>query len=127
MQTSSTLNKWLGILFLYSDLMSSVMKLASESKKGEHTNPCHPGVTNHCSFFSPLPKSLLYRVLYTNNPMILLWRKHLQHIRPHATGWFSVAREAGKKVQGTPFAVMNYLMIIPLVFWDTHLPPKTCR
>lgn len=39
MQTSSTLNKWLGILFLYWDLMSSVMKLASESKKGETHKP----------------------------------------------------------------------------------------
>lgn len=119
--------KWLCILFLYSNLMSSERKIASKSKKEKHTNPCHPSIANHDSFLSPPPSKVitLHRpvrkrfcsgenTFNKQDPMPwtnLVWPERMG--RRHSTSHDS--------------AIMNYLKIIPLVFWDIHFPPNKSR
>lgn len=137
-------NAWAS--FFSSGLRSSARKTATESEQGKCTNSHHPDVTNHPRFLHTFPckvmesqtglawkeplkvptpqsKSLIYRGLHTK---ILLWIKNPQQARPSARGWFSEAREDGRKVQGTHAqtgsGIMNYLKITPLVFTDTEFP-----
>lgn len=117
------LKKWLCILFLYSNLMSSERKIASKSKKEKHSNPCHPSIANHDSFLSPPPSKVitLHRPVHKR-----FWSGENTFNKEDPMPWANLTwpeRMGRRHSASHDSAIMNYLKIIPLVFWtSTFLP-----
>lgn len=109
--------------------MSSVRLIASKSKKGK----THKSLPSWYCKSPQLPLPTTFQSHHSTEAwtqMILLWRTYLQQdpmpwanlVWPERTG-----RRHRASHSPTGSATMNYPKIIPLVFWDTHFPPNTCR